>query len=511
MKIDEERMKPRNGYEEGRADALDKDSIAKALAYKKDFLKKFIAISPQQIDSRLGDSLYFVTRKYDGEFADLFYENGQAVIVNRSGRTRRGLPCVDEAAALLERKGVRQAIVPAELYVYDERRKMRVNDLISALADERKIGTLRLACYDLLELDGAPFKPRNYGQTLEKLDALLRGGERVHTVDWKTARTNGEVKEIFADWVEREGSEGLVVRSEMPFVWKIKPRHNVDAVVVGFTEGTGDARGQVRTMLLALMPEEGKYQLVTRVGGGMTARQKHELYEYFAPRVMESEFVETDSNHVAFRMVEPDRVIEFSVNDVRWETPDGYVRNPVLEIVEGRYRVAETVDGISFVAPVIERFRDDKQADAGDVRLSQVESFSSFEPEELEKLPAPKLLPSRPLFREVYRKTIGDKVMVLKLTGWKTNKESSGEWPAYVLHVTNFSSGRQQRLQREVEITDDLAQLLELRDRARDEGVKKGWERVAFEEAGLKEWQRERETPARGKKSAVRKKATAEA
>ncbi len=484
MKIYDDKLKKRNGYLEGKADALDKGSIAKALAYKKEFLKKFIAISPQQIDSRLGDTIYWVTRKYDGEFADIFYDDGEAVIVNRSGRIRKGLPCVDEAAALLKKNGVTQAIIPAELYVWDEKKKTRVNDLINDLADEKKIGHLRLACYDIVELNDEEYRPKNYGETLEELGRILKGGTLVHRVDWKVAESNGEVKEIFTEWVEKEGSEGLVVRSGMPFVWKIKPRHNVDAVVVGFTEGTGDARGQVRTMLLALMPEEGKYQVVTKVGGGMTEQQKRDLYDYFAPRVMASEFNETDSNHVAFRMVEPDRVIEFSVNDVRWESPNGLITNPLLEIVEGEYRLAETVNGISFVAPIIERFRDDKQADAGDVRLSQVENFSSFEPEDIERIEPAKLRPSEVLFREVYRKTLGEKVMVLKFTGWKTNKEKTGDWPAYVLHTTNFSSARAQRLQRTVEITDDREQLEELLARAVEENVKKGWERVSPEESG---------------------------
>lgn len=478
MKIYKDKLKKRNGYWEGMSDAIDKTSAAKAAAYKKDFLKKFIAISPQQIDKRLGDTMYWVTRKYDGEYANLFYENGQAVILNRSGRVRSGLPCINEAIKVLQKYGIRQAVIPSELYVFDEKKKTRVNDLVNALADEKKIGTLRLACYDILEMDGKEYKPDNYGEVLEELDKMLKGGKLIHPVDWTVAKNNSEVKKLFAQWVEKEASEGLVVRSEMPFVWKIKPRHNIDAVVIGFTEGTGDAKGQVRTMLLALMPEEGKYQVVTRVGGGMTEKQKRELFTYFSPRVMPSEFIETDSNHVAFRMVEPDKVIEFSVNDVRWESPDGVIENPLLEIVEGEYRLSDTVNGISFVAPIIERFRDDKTADAGDVRLSQIESISSFEPEELGKMPIPKLRNSEMLFREVYRKNIGEKVMVLKFTGWKTNKEKTGEWPAYVLHTTNFSSNRQQHLTRDVEITDNYDQLLELHNKAVESNVKKGWTKV---------------------------------
>lgn len=481
MKINENKLKKRNGYEEGRADALDKASVDKAAVYKKEFLKKFIPISPQQIDTRLADSQYWVTRKYDGEYADIFYEDGVAITVNRSGRVRRGIPCIDEAARILKNKGIKQAIIPAEIYAHSTTKKTRVNDLIYALADAAKIKNLRLACYDLLELNGKEFKPKDYGETLEKLGELLEGGKLCHEVDWTIVHSNAEVKEIFSHWVEKEQSEGLVIRSEMPFVWKIKPRHNVDAVVIGFTEGTGEARGQVRTMLLALMPEEGKYQIVTHVGGGIPETLKRELFDYFTPRVMKSEYVDTDSNHVAFQMVEPDRVIEFSVNDARWETPNGLIQNTVLEIVEGEYRVSETVNGISFVAPIIERFRDDKQADADDVRLSQVENFSSFEPEELEKITPPKLRPSELMFREVYRKKIGDKIMVLKFTGWKTNKEKTGEWPAYVLHTTNFSSDRQQRLQRDVDITDDRDQLMELKDKAVEANVKKGWEKVEKE------------------------------
>lgn len=474
MKIDRAKLKERNGYLEGASDTLDEGSVVKALAYKKDFLKKIIAINPRQIDSRLGDSIYWVTRKYDGEFACIIYEGGKAVTVNRSGCVRMHLPCIDEAAAMLKKHGVRQAVVPAEIYVYDTARKTRVNDLVSALADPKKTGTLRLACFDITELDGEPYRPVNYGETLARLDRIFKGGTLVHNTDWKAVKSNAAVRELFAEWVEAGGSEGIVVRSEMPFVWKIKPRNNIDAVVVGFTEGTGEARGQIRTMLLGLMPSEGRYQIVTKIGGGMSDDLKRELYDYFASRVIDSEYTLTDSNHVAFRMVKPDRVVEFSVNDVRRENPDGLIRNPVLEISGGRYRVAETVDGISFVAPVIERFRDDKKADAYDVRLLQVENFSSFEPETARRTEIPKPRPAKMLFREVYRKSVGDKIMVLKFTGWKTNKENTGEWPAYVLHVTNFSSDRLQRLQREVDITDDEGQLYELRDRAIASGVKKG-------------------------------------
>lgn len=478
MKIYADRLKSHNGYLEGGADAVDKETLAQAMEYKRDFLRRFVPIPPRQISSRLGEGLYWVTRKYDGEFADILYDGREAATINRSATVRSGIPCIDEAVAILRSKGISQAVIPAELYVHDPSRKTRVSDLLNALSDPGKLGTLRLACYDITQLDGKPFRAANYGETLEKLEELFGAGKLCHVVDWERVHTSVRIRELFRIWVEEEGSEGLVVRSEMPFVWKIKPRHNVDTVVVGFTEGTGNARGGVRTLLLAMMPAEGKYQIVTHAGGGMSIDTKRALYKYLLPRTMRSQYMDTDSNHVAFRMVEPDLVIEVSVNDVRWETPAGTVRNPVLEIVEGEYRLAETADGISFVAPVIERLRQDKRADASDTRLAQVEAFSSYEPTAPELIHRDKLRPSELLFREVYQKRVGSKIMVLKFTGWKTNKEGGGEWPAYVLHVTNFSSDRNDHLQREVNITDDYDQLFELLERAIDQNVRKGWVKV---------------------------------
>ncbi len=67
---------------------------------------------------------------------------------------RYGIPCIEEAQELLIKAGVKQAIIPAEIYVYDEKKRTRTNDLLKVLARESKIGTLRLAAFEFLELDG---------------------------------------------------------------------------------------------------------------------------------------------------------------------------------------------------------------------------------------------------------------------------------------------------------------------------------------------------------------------
>lgn len=77
-----------------------------------------------------------------------------------------------------------------------------------------RVGTLRLACYDILELNGKEFKPDNYGEVLEELDKLLKGGKLVHPVDWEVAKDNTEVKKLFAQCMEKEALEGAVSSSD---------------------------------------------------------------------------------------------------------------------------------------------------------------------------------------------------------------------------------------------------------------------------------------------------------
>lgn len=479
MKLDETKFRKMNDYEEGKIDVIDAETSSKVLEYKKNFLKQFISISPQQIDSRLGDTRYFVTRKYDGEFATIVYEKGKAVTINRSGRTRRGISCIDEAARLLKKAGVKQAIIPAEIYVDDSDKRTRTNDLLYALSKRGNTSQLRLVTFDILELNDKPFKPENYQETWSNLKDWFSDGKLVKSVEMEIAYSNEEVKELYRKWIDEGTAEGLVVRSDLPFVFKIKPRHSIDGVVIGFTEGTGEQQGRVRTFLMAMMTEKGLYQVVTDVGGGMKETLKKEMFDILSTKVIDSEYIDTDSNHVAFRMVKPDTVMEFSVRDVIYETPNGAILNPILRLDRNTYKLDTTVTGLSFIAPVFERFREDKNAaNKIDTRLSQVEDFASFEPEEIVNRPTVELPDSELLFREVYTKQLGEKFMIQKYLIWKTNKEESGEYPAYVLHYTNYSSGRQEPLQREVRISDNQKQIQELHKQMIEENIKKGWQKV---------------------------------
>ena len=459
------------GYRESDAAVADRADAAKAIEYKVTVARNYISLTPEQIDGRLGGTTYIVTRKYDGEMNVLFFDGERVHLINRSGRLRAGLACAEDARAALVAADVTQAVIPVELYLDETAGRTRVFQVLAALADPAQTGALRLAAFDLLELNGAPYTPTSYADTHATLTRILATARLCTPVKARPCRSKAEVKQTYAEWVDGEGAEGLVVRTELPLVYKIKPRHTLDVAVVGYSEGTDDLAGGVRSLLLALMPGPGEFQVIGKTGGGFGEDMRRTLLERLQAMTVPSAYIEADSNHVAFHMVRPEVVIELMVNDVLFETVYGVIENPVLTY-DGTYAHRATVQGISLVSPVFVRVRDDKRATHEDVRLTQINDFAYAAPADL-SAPAP--LPASTLLRrEVYVKEAGGKLMVLKFMAWRTNKPAP-VYPAYVFHLTNYSSDRKDPLQREVAITDDEAQLTQIFDAAVADNVKRGW------------------------------------
>ena len=65
--------------------------------------------------------------------------------------------------------------------------------------------------------------------------------------------------------------------------------------------------------------------------------------------------------------------------------------------------------------------------------------------------------------------------MVRKLLLWKTNKESDGNFPAYVAYFTDFSPNRATPLERDIRISNSREQIEELWAAMKIENIVKGW------------------------------------
>ncbi len=112
------------------------------------------------------------------------------------------------------------------------------------------------------------------------------------------------------------------------------------------------------------------------------------------------------------------------------------------------------------------------QNDAG---LSQITKIISLDTNASEKLDIKK---SEIVSREVYVKISKGTKMVRKFMVWKTNKEATGEYQAYVYHYTDFSAGRAEMLKKEIKVSDSKKQIEDIFAAEVLENVKKGWEKV---------------------------------
>lgn len=448
----------------------------KAINYKKSVAGRFMLVEGAMISSRIAGEDFCVTRKIDGHLQVLFYENGEVVMLNsRGNRKAESLKCLDEFASKVSAAGITSAVFAAELYFPNEGGRPRCGDVLSALADVSKKDALSLAVFDIVEIGGEPFVAEHYKDVYAKISEVFgKGGTQCHPVEMKKAASVDEVKDIFAEWVTDQGAEGLVVHSETKIVTKVKPRHTIDAAVVGYTL----TEDHVRSLMLAVMREDGVAQMFGTGFGGLTDEQSVELAQRLSQKHVESQYILSDSRGIAYQMVAPEIVLEISVIELVARGNNGKVNtNPLIRFdAEKGWLMEGMTPGVSVLGLTIVQERKDKQPIPEHIRLSQLTDLCPFE--EMEGFTAGKLEPSTLLVRKVFKKVSGAKVMLHKFLIWKTNKEASGRYPAYVFFHTDYSSGRKELIKRDMAFSSDEQQIRQIMEAEIADNIKKGWEEI---------------------------------
>ena len=452
---------------------MDQKHIQTAIDYKKNIAGHFVLVEGAKLKQRIGGKRIAVTRKIDGHLQVVFYEGGKAFMLNASGKQKAdSLKCLDVFADALKKAGVKSAVIAAELYYPAEIGRPRCGDVASALADKVKSDKLCLAPFDIVELDGSPWKAAHYADTHNKLCTLFQE-EQVRPVQMRNASAVSEVQDIYDEWVVGEGAEGLVVHSENPIVWKVKPCHGIDAAVIGYT--TGD-RG-IRDLMYAVRRPDGLFQMFSTGSSGLSDDDRISLVKRLEKSHVESQFVMSDSRGIAYQMVKPELVFEVSVIELVARGNDDKIKtNPLIRFDEtGGWLSEGPTPGVSALGLTVLGERTDKKPSETDIRVSQLTDICPFEEPEGGVV---KLEPSKLLERRVFKKISGEKVMLHKFLLWKTNKEQTGNYPAYIIYHTDFSSGRKDMIKRDMLYSNDEQQIRELLATEIADNVKKGWEEV---------------------------------
>lgn len=478
---------------------MEQKYIQIAIDYKKNVAGKFVLVEGAKLKQRIDGERFAVTRKIDGHMQVVFYDGTQVFMLNANGREKAAikrdqsqaflnsdeceqarpkvkaekLKCLDAFAEAVKAAGLKQAIIAAELYLPRPEGRPRCGDVQAALADDGKRDLLALAPFDIVELDGEKWQAEHYADTHNKLCTIFQS-EQVKPVQMRNASSKDEVQEIFDEWVGGEGAEGLVVHSESPIVWKVKERHTIDAAVIGYT--TAD-RG-IRDLMFAVRRPDGLFQMFVLGSTGLTDEQRADIAQRLSTKHVESQYVLSDSRGIAYQMVKPELVFEISVLELVARGNDDKIKmNPLLKYDEAQGWLMEGVTpGVVALGITINQERTDKQPNETDVRISQLTDICPFEEPDAnsQKLTAKSQL----LERHVYKKVSGEKVMLHKFLLWKTNKEQSGRYPAYIIYHTDYSSGRKEMIKRDMLYSNDEQQIRDLLAAEIADNIKKGWEEV---------------------------------
>jgi hypothetical protein len=454
--------------------------------YKRTIASRYRAIRPDEVDVLPRGEL-LVSPKIDGELWFLVFdasqEEGQRVVcVAPNGKVLSGdIPFLDEARDIGLPRAEGQLVLAGELFAIRKGARPRHGDLKRAISGgaDAEVQRVGFHAFDLLtggdEQDPGPMP--EYETRLEAMRRVLHGGKRVQAIKTVPVEGPDRVRELYAEWVDGGKGEGLVVRSkEIGRTFKLKPVFTLDAAVIGFTE-RGDEEEAIRSMLLAVMKDDGQFQIIGSCGNMGDLDLRQQLYGQLAPNAIESSYSYASSSGALYRFVRPTLVVEVKVTDVQPEDSAGRpIKRMVLELQDGKWVPVAPMVGVSILHPVLSRVRDDKQVETTDVRATQLleRVFIDDVDEKAEKIERPE---SEVLRREVWVKEMKGSQMVRKLLLWKTNKdESDPDFPAYVVHWTDYSPNRKDPLKRDVRIAPDEDAAKAIADEMVDKGVKRGWE-----------------------------------
>jgi ATP-dependent DNA ligase len=463
------------------ADLGDASLHARAQEYRRKLSGRMKALAGDTLFQLPKATGYYVTRKYDGEFAMLVFDGERLLSVNPGGTVRMGLPCLVEAETLLKKAKVKSCMLGAEFYLTGNTAKTnRVQGVIQILRSPKTDAQLKkvaLAVFDVERLNDKKVETSKEAFTL--LKKWFGKGALAHPAEHVVANKLDRVMELFNDWVVTEGSEGMVVRHDRAGWFKLKLRHNLDAAIIGFSEGTDDRKGMVHDLLVALMRDDGTFHEFARVGGGFSEDDRKSLAAELRKRIVPADYVAVNNDYVAYEMVAPGPVIELSCLELVAENSKGDpVKRMVLDWDGKKYKSLSRMPLASVISPQFVRMRDDKEANVEDVNIRQAADLAKIADidKPAREAEAP---PSKVLERKVYTKMMRGNKMVRKLMLWKTNKEHTDEFPGYVVYLTDFSPNRENPLERDLRIANSEKSARKLFEQMADKNFVGGWEKAS--------------------------------
>lgn len=459
----------------------DPDLSRRLAHYKRAVASRYKAVLPQELAEAVPRGAMHVSPKIDGELWYLVIDDGEVFLASPTGRVLTGdVPLLADARKNVVPRVKGRTVLAGELWGARREGRPRSRDVAMALGGEGDLSRLAWTGFDVVLVgDEEHGTPREYQERLDLIQSLVEGGKRVRAVKTEVVQAPGDAARLYGEWCEGGKAEGLVIRGADGRVYKVKPAFHLDVAVVGYTVRTEDAH-QARTLLGAVMRQDGSFQIVGSIGNLGNDDARRDLLTRVQGTEAPSRYRYASRTGALFQFVEPRMVIEIAVTDIQSEDANGRAlpRMVLDHDADQGWRAVRPMPGVTLFAPRLTRIRDDKAVNPVDVRASQVLERVALDKLEshAERVDLPA---SEVVRREVWTKETKGKLAVRKLVVWKTHKEEvDAEWPAFVVHWTDYSPGRKEPLQREVRLAPDAESADAIAEEMIGKGVKRGWKPV---------------------------------
>ena len=432
---------------------------SKIIEYHRKYASKYIPAE----GSRLAEIIpqcdeYFYSEKLDGILLITINDGKDIRFFNSSG--------IELALPILKSVFPKDAIGlwAGELYVNGNKRSrpFLVSKSISNGNDD-----LSYAIFDIVE-----DVRKTISERIDSINRFFTESGKIHKIHLKKTNSRGQIITEFNQLVN-DGSEGMVIHTPQGFTYKAKPQMTLDCVILGYAMRENGR--QIRELLIGIALDDG-FMVIGKVGTGFSDLEREQLVSNLEPLVINSNIVEVAGNGLAFYWVKPEFVVEVKCLELLIDNSEGPISKlKVIFSDEKGYSQSGMITGVSLMSPVYAGIRMDKKADAISAGLSQITSRVEIRVNEshLKQLKASQIIK-----REVYIKEGKNGKSLRKFVSWKTNKEETGSFPAYILYYTDFSSGRKEPLQTEIFTAVDKEELDIKFNNLISENIKKGWEKV---------------------------------
>jgi ATP-dependent DNA ligase len=307
--------------------------------------------------------------KADGEFTFLTYSRvgfsfslNQAYTLNQWGRLRMNFPALNEFTDAMKKTNIETAELLCELYAKEQNKPLKLPQFIhyakSKLASDHN--KVHIGIFDLLSVNGQPAQDLLW--KYEQATSWLKGCSHVSVLPYTQIKTVADAEAFWAQQVKQQGYEGLVIRNQ-DAIYKIKPRAELDAVIIGVNKKTSYGKGnlfaqnQVTSLHLALMTPEGYFVEIGNVASGIDHQLRSALWKLMDYKI------EEDDNVV---WIKPLVVCTVEYTDFYKS------RNKVYDFLNNCYRFKWNTTLVRMKSPTLKGFRRDKKVTPQDLRKEQI-------------------------------------------------------------------------------------------------------------------------------------------